>query len=36
MNVKNRLNLLYPGKNKLTIQDDGNTYTVNLNLEMIC
>jgi two-component system, LytTR family, sensor kinase len=36
MNVKNRLNLLYPGKNKLMIQDDGNTYTVNLNLEMIC
>ena len=36
MNVKNRLNLLYPGKNKLMIQDDGNTYTVNLNLELIC
>ena len=36
MNVKNRLNLLYPGKNKLTIQDDGNIYTVNLNLDMIC
>jgi two-component system, LytTR family, sensor kinase len=36
LNVKNRLNLLYPGKNKLTILDDGNTYTVNLNLEMIC
>jgi two-component system LytT family sensor kinase len=36
INVKNRLNLLYPGKNNLTILDDGNTYTVNLNLEMIC
>ncbi|HEV3222018.1 MAG TPA: histidine kinase [Puia sp.] len=36
LNVKNRLNLLYPRKYDLSIQDDGSVYKVNLNLEMLC
>ncbi|HEX3767087.1 MAG TPA: histidine kinase [Puia sp.] len=35
-NVKNRLNLLYPGKYDLSIQDNGNIYAVHLSLEMPC
>jgi two-component system, LytTR family, sensor kinase len=35
-NVKNRLNLLYPGKYELVISDDGGIYSVKLNLEMTC
>ena len=35
-NVKNRLNLLYPKKYKLLIDDDGSIYTVKLNLELTC
>jgi sensor histidine kinase YesM len=35
-NVKNRLNLLYPGKYDLSIEDNGNIYAVQLNLEMLC
>jgi two-component system LytT family sensor kinase len=36
INVKNRLNLLYPGKYDLSIRDDGCVYTVNLNIEIPC
>jgi LytS/YehU family sensor histidine kinase len=36
MNVKNRLNLLYPEKYELVIHDDGRIYTVHLNLDMLC
>ncbi|RYG05648.1 MAG: histidine kinase [Chitinophagaceae bacterium] len=32
VNVKRRLELLYPGKHELNIRDDSNTYTVNLSL----
>jgi two-component system, LytTR family, sensor kinase len=35
-NVKNRLNLLYPNKYDLSIEDNGNIYAVKLNLEMPC
>ncbi len=31
-NVKRRLDLLYPGKYSLTIQDETNTYTCELSL----
>jgi LytS/YehU family sensor histidine kinase len=33
-NVKNRLNLLYPGKYDLSIEDNGSIHAVKLNLEM--
>ncbi len=33
-NVKNRLRLLYPNSHKLQIADDGETYTVDLNLNL--
>jgi LytS/YehU family sensor histidine kinase len=33
-NVRNRLNLLYPGKYKLNINDDSGTFTVDLNLDL--
>ncbi len=35
-NVKNRLDLLYPEKYKLTIRDEGSVYTVYLKLDMLC
>ena len=35
-NVKNRLGLLYPEKYKLIIEDDGNMYNVQLNIELSC
>ncbi len=35
-NVKNRLNLLYPGKYDLSIEDNGNIHAVKLNLDMSC
>jgi LytS/YehU family sensor histidine kinase len=35
-NVKNRLNLLYPGKYDLMMEDNGSIYAVKLNLEMPC
>jgi len=35
-NVKNRLNLLYPNKYDLSIEDNGNIYAVKLNLGMPC
>ncbi|HET7000198.1 MAG TPA: histidine kinase [Puia sp.] len=35
-NVKNRLNLLYPNKYDLSIEDNGNIHAVKLNLEMPC
>jgi LytS/YehU family sensor histidine kinase len=33
-NVKKRLQLLYPEKHKLTINDEGRSYEVNLSLEL--
>ncbi|HMI59777.1 MAG TPA: histidine kinase [Puia sp.] len=33
-NVSNRLNLLYPGRHKLVINDNGGIYTVQLNLDL--
>jgi two-component system LytT family sensor kinase len=36
INVKNRLNLLYPRNYNLSIQDSGSLYTVKLNLEIPC
>jgi two-component system, LytTR family, sensor kinase len=36
VNVKNRLNLLYPGKYKLEIHNDDSIFRVNLKLEMSC
>ncbi len=36
MNVRNRLNLLYPGRYKLDIKDNGEVYIVHLNLELLC
>lgn len=35
-NVKNRLNLLYPGKYDLSIEDNGTIHAVKLNLDMLC
>jgi LytS/YehU family sensor histidine kinase len=35
-NVKNRLNLLYPGKHDLSIEDTGEQYQVTLNLSLTC
>jgi two-component system LytT family sensor kinase len=35
-NVKNRLELLYPGKYKLDLNDSGSIYTVKLNLTLTC
>ena len=35
-NVKNRLNLLYPGKYRLLINDKAEIYTVELNFELTC
>ncbi|HXL58422.1 MAG TPA: histidine kinase [Chitinophagaceae bacterium] len=35
-NVKNRLNLLYPGKYKLDLKDDGTIFKTELNLELSC
>jgi LytS/YehU family sensor histidine kinase len=35
-NVSNRLKLLYPGKYKLTIDDNGGIYTVKLNIDLTC
>jgi len=35
-NVKNRLNLLYPGKYKLNLKDDGTIFKAELNLELSC
>ncbi len=35
-NVKNRLNLLYPGKYRLSINDKDEIYTIELNLELTC
>jgi LytS/YehU family sensor histidine kinase len=35
-NVKNKLQLLYPGKHRLEIKDAGNIYTAELNLELSC
>ncbi len=35
-NVKNRLNLLYPKKYDLSIEDNGSIHAVKLNLEMPC
>jgi len=34
VNVKRRLNLLYPDKHELKVDEDPNTYTVNLVLEL--
>jgi two-component system, LytTR family, sensor kinase len=34
-NVKRRLELIYPGKHRLTIEDDNEKYTVQLNLDVI-
>lgn len=34
VNVKKRLEILYPQKHKLQVQDDGNIYHVSLTLEM--
>jgi LytS/YehU family sensor histidine kinase len=33
-NVRNRMDLLYPGKYKLNITDDGEIFTVDLNLDL--
>jgi len=33
-NVKRRLELLYPGKHKLTISEKNNTYTINLQIQL--
>jgi sensor histidine kinase YesM len=35
-NVNNRLNLLYRGKYKLDLKDDGSIFKVELNLELSC
>ena len=35
-NVSNRLNLLYPGRHKLQINDNGDIFTVQLNLDLTC
>jgi two-component system, LytTR family, sensor kinase len=35
-NVKNRLNLLYRGKYKLDLKDDGSIFKAELNLELSC
>ena len=35
-NVKNRLELLYPGKYRLLLNDTGSVYTVRLNLTLKC
>lgn len=35
-NVRNRLKLLYPGKYKLVIDDNGGIYTVKLNIDLTC
>jgi two-component system, LytTR family, sensor kinase len=35
-NVRTRLNLLYPGRYKLNIKDNGGIYEVNLNLDLTC
>lgn len=36
INVKNRLNLLYPGRYKLSVKDNGEVYIIHLNLELLC
>jgi len=35
-NVKNRLELLYPGKYSLQINDDGSVFDVQLNIDLLC
>jgi two-component system LytT family sensor kinase len=35
-NVKNRLNLLYPGKYKLDLKDDGTIFKAELNIGLSC
>jgi LytS/YehU family sensor histidine kinase len=35
-NVKNRLNLLYPGRHNLSIEDTREQYQVTLNLSLTC
>ena len=35
-NVKNRLDLLYRGKYKLDLKDDGSIFKAELNLELSC
>lgn len=36
VNVQNRLNLLYPGKHDIKIEDTGKQYQVTLNLALTC
>lgn len=33
-NIRRRLELIYPGKHRLNISDDGETYQANLNIEL--
>jgi LytS/YehU family sensor histidine kinase len=34
-NVQKRLNLMYPGKHQLRFKREGNSFEVNLNIELL-
>jgi len=36
MNVRNRLELLYPGRYKLDIKDNNELYIIHLNIDLLC